>query len=125
LPGVITQTGWEAIQDYVDVFFVPAWEREWYLALGEAAVASDTPDPRVAATGWAEAERHWSTYLTRATEAARGTGIPSDASDGRDGVAARWNAMAKLRRDYAHRARLAAEKRAGALPAPRPTSAAP
>jgi tetratricopeptide (TPR) repeat protein len=125
LPGVITQTGWDAIQDYVDVFFVPAWEREWYLALGEAGVASDTSDPRVAATGWAEAERHWNTYLTRATEAAQGTGTTRDASDVRDGVAARWTAMAKLRRDYAHRARLAAEKRAGASRASRSTSVPP
>ncbi len=125
LPGVITQTGWEAIQDYVDVFFVPSWEREWYLALGEAAVASDASDPRVAATGWAEAERHWSTYLTRANEAVQGPSTSRSAEVGQDGVAARWTAMAKLRRDYAHRARLAAEKRAGALRGARPPSVAP
>jgi tetratricopeptide (TPR) repeat protein len=109
-----TLTGWDAIRDYETVFFSPAWEREWYLALGEAAVALDSPDPRVAAKGWADAERHWDTYFTRATEPGR----VETARGEREGVVSRWAAMAKLRRDYAHRARLAAEKRA---PAKSPT----
>jgi tetratricopeptide (TPR) repeat protein len=122
LSGVITQTGWDAIQDYKYVFFAPAWEREWYLALGEAAVASEATDARVAAEAWGKAEGHWSTYFTRATEAARDAGTGDSGAD-HEGVAARWTAMAKLRRDYAHRARVAAEKRARSLPGPRPASA--
>jgi tetratricopeptide (TPR) repeat protein len=122
LPGVITQTGWDAIQDSVEVFFVPAWEREWYLALGEAAVASEAKDARGAAAAWGEAERHWSTYFTRATEAARDAGS-GDSRARHEDVATRWIAMAKLRRDYAHRARLAAETRARSLPVARPRSA--
>jgi tetratricopeptide (TPR) repeat protein len=122
LPGVITQTGWDAIQDSVEVFFVPAWEREWYLALGEAAVASEAKDARGAAAAWGEAERHWSTYFTRATEAARDAGS-GDSRARHEDVATRWIAMAKLRRDYAHRARLAAETRARSLPVARPPSA--
>jgi hypothetical protein len=122
LPGVITQTGWDAIQDYVEVFFVPAWEREWYLALGEAAAASEAKDARAAAAAWGEAERHWDTYFTRATEAARDAGSGDSRARDED-VATRWTAMAKLRRDYARRARLAAEARVRVLPASRPSGA--
>jgi tetratricopeptide (TPR) repeat protein len=113
-PGTLKQTGWDAIQDYVDVFFVPDWEREWYLALGEAAEASAASDPRVAATGWAAAERHWGTYFSRATEPRR----DSDSKNGQDDMPRRWSAIAKSRRDHAHRARLAAEKQARGMRAP-------
>jgi tetratricopeptide (TPR) repeat protein len=111
-PGVITftQTGWDAIQDYVDVFFVPAWERNWYLALGEAAAATDATDPRVAANAWGQAEGDWGTYFAKATASA------GDGKGERATLLSRWAAMAKLRRDYAHRERLGAEKRAAALP---------
>jgi tetratricopeptide (TPR) repeat protein len=120
-PGILKQTGWDAIQDYVDVFFVPDWEREWYLALGEAAEASAASDPRVAATGWAAAERHWGTYFSRATEPRQ----DSDSKDARDDMPRRWSAIAKSRRDHAHRARLAAEKLARGMPAPPPVGSAP
>jgi tetratricopeptide (TPR) repeat protein len=119
LPG--SMTGWDAIRDSVDVFFVPDWERDWYLALGEAAVAADASDPRLATKGWAEAERHWNTYLARATEQVRDADTKAD----RRSVTARWAAIAKLRRDHAHRAGLAAEKRAAALPAPASSGAIP
>lgn len=121
LPGAVTQTGWDAIRDSVDVFFVPEWERDWYLALGEAAVAANASDPRLAAKAWAEAERHWNTYFTRATEQVRDADTKAD----RKSVTSRWAAIAKLRRDYAHRAGLAAEKRAAVLPARAPSSATP
>lgn len=116
-----TLTGWDAIQDYKLVFFVPDWEREWYLALGEAAAATDASDPRSAAKSWGEAESHWSTYFSRATELAR----DADVKTNRKGVTARWASMAKLRRDYAHRFGVAAEKRAAVFPAARPSSVAP
>ncbi|HXN30808.1 MAG TPA: tetratricopeptide repeat protein, partial [Polyangiaceae bacterium] len=49
-------TGWDAIRDQQNVFFVPDWEREWYLALGDAAAAGAEQDDRAAAALWASAE---------------------------------------------------------------------
>jgi tetratricopeptide (TPR) repeat protein len=96
-------TGWDEINDDEEVFFVPEWEREWYLALGETASATSASDPHDAAMLWAKAERHWDEYLTRASaEALRDTA--GRALD-------RWVAVARRRRDHAHSARLAAERR--------------
>jgi tetratricopeptide (TPR) repeat protein len=83
------------------VFFVPAWEREWYLALASSAAARDAHDARDAAVEWAEAERHWDTYVSRST--ASGSGGP-------------WLAIARLRRDATHALRAAADKRAAKMP---------
>jgi hypothetical protein len=85
------------------VFYVPEWEREWYLALSAAAAAREATDARAAGTLWAEAEHHWDTYVSRATQAG-----------GRDV----WLPIARVRRDAAHGARVRAEKRAPKLPAP-------
>jgi tetratricopeptide (TPR) repeat protein len=112
----VEETGWDVIQDQETVFFVPNWEREWYLALGDAALASRSTDARLAAKTWAEAEGHWGTYLARATEARRAEGARP--GGGRQPAVDRWAAIARSRRDRAHRARLAAEKRAVAVTAP-------
>jgi tetratricopeptide (TPR) repeat protein len=109
-PPFRTLTGWDAIQDYVDVFFVPDWEREWYLALGEASAAADAADPNAAARGWEAAEHHWDTYFTRAAAAGRHDG----ASDGTPSLLGRWAVMARFRRDHARKARTAALARTGA-----------
>jgi tetratricopeptide (TPR) repeat protein len=83
------------------VFFVPEWQREWYLALGSSAAARSAHDARDAATLWAEAEAHWDTYL--AGSSAPGTNDP-------------WLAVARVRRDQVHAERVSAEKRAAKLP---------
>jgi tetratricopeptide (TPR) repeat protein len=97
-------TGWDAIRDERSVFFVPDWEREWYLALGYAAAARVERDLRAASKLWVAAEEHWGTYVTRA------------AASGSDD---RWLVIARVRRDRAHAERTLAEKRAAALPSPK------
>jgi tetratricopeptide (TPR) repeat protein len=89
------------------VFFVPAWERLWYLALGSTALAREDTDPREALAYWVEAEAEWSEYIAQAT-----------AAGGTD----RWLPIAKLRRDRVKAERIAANKR---VPkgAPRPIGA--
>jgi tetratricopeptide (TPR) repeat protein len=94
-------TGWDAIRDQRTVFFVPDWERQWYLALGYAAAARDERDTHQAAGLWAAAEEHWATYVGRA------------AASGADD---RWLAIARVRRDRAHAERANAEKRAAKEP---------
>ncbi|MGA7119430.1 MAG: tetratricopeptide repeat protein [Polyangiaceae bacterium] len=89
-------TGWDAIRDQQNVFFVPDWEREWYLALGDAAAAGNEPDSRGAAARWASAETHWETYVSRAVASRED----------------RWLAIGRLRRDRAHAERVRAEQRA-------------
>jgi tetratricopeptide (TPR) repeat protein len=82
------------------VFFVPAWERQWYVALGWASIAqqaTDTRDATNAAKAWALAEHAWDVYVTK-----------SEASGQPD----RWVALARLRRDRARREKTAAEKHA-------------
>src|SRR5262249_6147113 len=87
------------------VFFVPEWQREWYLALASAAAARGAPDVRDAAALWADPEGHWDSYV-------------AGSSAGRSGDP--WLAVARVRRDQVHAERLAAEKRAAKLPR-RPT----
>jgi hypothetical protein len=96
--SVAPKTGWDLIADDAeesDVFFVPSWEREWYLALGHAAAAAAAANPGVAARHWAEAELGWDTYVTRASVAA-----PADRL---------WLSIARARRETAHFKRLEAE----------------
>jgi tetratricopeptide (TPR) repeat protein len=83
------------------VFFVPDWEREWYLALAASAAARDARDAHDAVALWAEAEHHWETYVLR-----------SSAAGNRDP----WLAIARLRRDRVQSQLRAAEKRASKLP---------
>jgi tetratricopeptide (TPR) repeat protein len=94
-------SGWDAIRDQRNVYFVPDWEREWYLALGNAAAARDAHDDRESADLWAASEAHWATYVARAASSRQN----------------RFLAIARLRHDRAHADRLNAEKRA---PKPRP-----
>jgi tetratricopeptide (TPR) repeat protein len=98
-----TVTGWDVIQDDDDVFFVPEWEREWYLALGDSASADAAADPRDAAHFWSDAEHHWDQYVTRSAAT---------------GNADRWLPIARARLEHARRARSEAQRRAARL-APR------
>jgi tetratricopeptide (TPR) repeat protein len=106
--GLRTVTGWDIIRDERSVFFVPEWDREWYLALGDAATARKATDPREAAALWASAETHWGAYVDRATGA---------------GAHDPWLAVARLRRERARAARAEAAARAARLPAPRARAA--
>jgi tetratricopeptide (TPR) repeat protein len=105
--GSRTVTGWDAIRDQQNVFFVPAWQREWYLALGYAAAARDEPDPRVASGLWAQAEERWAAYAVRAA-----------ATSGEE----RWLAIARVRRNQARADRMNADARGATLPARRKMS---
>ncbi|HEY1694226.1 MAG TPA: tetratricopeptide repeat protein [Polyangiaceae bacterium] len=58
-------TGGELIAHDPGVFFVPDWERQWYLALLATAEAREAKDARDAAGYWAEAERSWTTYVEK------------------------------------------------------------
>jgi tetratricopeptide (TPR) repeat protein len=79
------------------VFFVPAWELEWYLALASAADARDAADAHAAAESWSDAEAHWRRYVDL-----------SSASSEHDP----WLAIARVRLAHAHAERIAAEARA-------------
>jgi tetratricopeptide (TPR) repeat protein len=97
-PGLTRErSGWDEINSDPSVFFVPSWEREWYLALGTAAFAREEREPRASATLLAQSEGHWDIYLARAEAS------PGDS---------RWLPLARIRRQRVHAARLAAEERA-------------
>ena len=95
--------GWRFISDTERVFFVPAYERYWYLALGYTEEAKQAPDARHAAREWATTEYLWGKYVSLAA--------PHD----------RWLTLAKAHLARAHAERAAAESRARSQrPAPRP-----
>ncbi len=79
------------------VFFVPAWEVEWYFALAAAADARDASEASEAAESWGEAELHWRKYVAE-----------SGASSEKDP----WLSIARVRLAHAQAERLAAEQRA-------------
>jgi tetratricopeptide (TPR) repeat protein len=104
-PALIeTETGWDVIVNDREVFFAPAWERDWYIALGNAAEAHAAKDPRDAVKYWALAVQHWTTYVNESAHTK-----PDD----------RWLTLARTRLDYARTEHDAAAKRAAKLP-PRP-----
>jgi tetratricopeptide (TPR) repeat protein len=80
------------------VFFVPDWERNWYLALAATVEARDDKDPAEALRYWMRAESMWDEYVSQAQV------------DGKDP----WLAIARVRRDKTHRELEAARKRAPA-----------
>jgi tetratricopeptide (TPR) repeat protein len=100
-------TGIALIARDPSVFFVPAWELDWYLALGLSAAARDAKDARDAADDWGRAAAHWDTYVTR-----------SQASGGQDA----FLAIARVRLAQARARQQAAAKLAAKLPKrpPRP-----
>jgi len=90
-------TGWDIIHDEDNVFFVPDWEREWYLALGETAAAVAANDPRDEARSWAAAQQHWEVYLAHSAAS---------------GELDRWASLARSRLGRTRAARQDADKRA-------------
>jgi tetratricopeptide (TPR) repeat protein len=106
------RTGAYLISRDPDVFFVPEWERLWYLALGAAAEAREAQDPRDAAVLWASAEHSLDQYVERSSSG-------GGAAGGKDP----WLAIARVRLDRARAERQGANKKAAAakLP-PRPAA---
>ncbi len=84
------------------VYFVPAYERDWYLALAEAALALDATKPRTVAEHWKKSETYMMDYVISATRA------PND----------KWLELARKRLDEIRKRRAEAEKRPGALTPP-------
>lgn len=83
-----------------DVFFVPAYDRFWYDALGAMARARNQKGAPMAALWWKEAEMHWGRYIDAAA--------PDD----------RWTRIAHSRSEMC--ARIAKEQSARALRQRRP-----
>jgi tetratricopeptide (TPR) repeat protein len=79
------------------IFFVPDYERDWYLGLGRAEHAKQESDPRKAALIWKRTEEKWADYVSRAD--------PKD----------RWLPLAKAHLVATQKRRVAAEKRSGPL----------
>jgi hypothetical protein len=83
------------------VFFVPAWEVEWYFALAATADARDAHDAPDEAASWAEAESHWKAYVDQSSAS------PTEHDP--------WLAIARVRLSHAHTAKIGAESRARRL----------
>jgi tetratricopeptide (TPR) repeat protein len=77
------------ILDEETVFFVPRYERLWYLALGEAEVAREATDPRIAVERWETVVALRAGYVREASAA---PGPPD-----------RWLPIARLRLEQARR----------------------
>ena len=82
------------------VYFVPAYERSWYMALGREALALDASSPKEAADHWKWAETEMMTYVSQAT------------IHGAD----KWLDLAKKRLDTIRKRRAEADKKAGVMP---------
>ncbi len=98
--GAMTEAKWateidhrRTIEDTVNVFFVPAYERLWYFGLREMAMARAAKGAPDAVMHWQQAEGIWSAYLEKAE--------PADP----------WRARARVHHNAAHAERVAAEKR--------------
>jgi tetratricopeptide (TPR) repeat protein len=85
-----------------NVFFVPAYERLWYIALGTTVEAKAATDPHRAFEHWRHVEQLWDSYVEQAE---------------RNDPKERWLALARTHRDRAHAERVAAERRAAKAPA--------
>jgi len=96
------------------VYYVPSYERDWYLALGSEAIARQDTDPREALSYFTEAEAEWDRYIHGATAAGVGATPPTGPRQPDDASAAAATAflrIARLRRDRVHAERLVATKR--------------
>lgn len=100
------------------VFFVPAWEREWYLALDAMAAARDAHDARESAAWLEAADRHWETYVDRASAGEGSRGKEASRAPGADplGGADAFLRVARVRHDQVHARRIEAQKAAAKLP---------
>jgi tetratricopeptide (TPR) repeat protein len=90
--------GQKLIAHSPNVYFVPAYECLWYLALGSTAQAKNQSDARLALEHWWRVEQVWERYLQHAD--------PKE----------RWLPLARAHLARAHAERVAAEKRGTKLP---------
>jgi len=98
--GAMAEAKWAAeidhrrvIEDTVNVFFVPEYERLWYFGLREMALGRSAKSPPEAVLHFRQAETMWTGYVDKA-----------EASDP-------WRTRARAHLDFAHKERMAAEKR--------------
>ncbi|MEO6574133.1 MAG: tetratricopeptide repeat protein [Polyangiaceae bacterium] len=91
------------ISDKRYTFFVPEYERNWYLGLAAMAHARDATDPRVILAHWVDAEQRWESYLAGAERLSSGD---------------RWIVRARSHRDFAKAQRVKAAARVAKLPPP-------
>ncbi len=54
-------------EENTEVYFVPKYERDWYLAMGYEARALDADSPSKSLADWRDAETHMMTYVSEAT----------------------------------------------------------
>jgi tetratricopeptide (TPR) repeat protein len=105
--GNVMQGPWPAgskIGNQDSVFFVPAYERSYYLGLGMVEYAKMANDPRAAAALWGKAELLWNQYIAGAE------GWNTTHKDRPD----RWLPLAKAHLAKAQKQHAAAERRAHA-----------
>ena len=100
--GLPLWTGSTLIASDPSVFFVPPWEREWYLALDAMAASRDAHDGGTAAALWGEADRHWAAYVEQSAAAGGDPFLP----------------IARVRLRRAHDKHVAANRAAAKLPRP-------
>ncbi len=89
------------ISDKRYTFFVPEYERNWYLGLAAMAHAREETDPRAILAHWVDAEQRWESYLAGAEKPSSGD---------------HWTARARSHRDFAKAQRVKAAARVGKLP---------
>lgn len=89
------------ISDKKYTFFVPDYERNWYLGLAAMARAREEKDPRLILAHWVDAEQRWESYLAGAEKPESGD---------------RWTARARAHRDFARAERVKAAARVAKLP---------
>ena len=93
-----------------EVFFVPDYERYWYLALGSTEDAKTSTNAHNAAFYWARAVTLWKAYLTPAENALHPEG---------------WNAVAKAHLANAERQLKITSEKAKKEPKPAPPPPSP
>jgi tetratricopeptide (TPR) repeat protein len=111
--GGFLTTGRGLLKHDEGVYFVPAYERDWYLALGSEALAKQDTDPREAAAYLAESLQEWDEYITQATAAGVGASAPAgprQPDDASRTAAVAFLRIAHLRRDRVQAALTAAGK---------------
>ncbi len=103
--------GRNLLKDDPLVFFVPDWEKNWYLALGAEATAQGERDPREALRYYTEAEHEWQQYVRGATVALADPSLATTL--GKPAVAAigAYLRIAELRAGRVHAERAAVLKR--------------
>lgn len=89
------------ISDKTYTFFVPEYERNWYLGLAAMAHARQEQDPRLILAHWVDAEQRWGAYVAGAEKPSSGD---------------RWTARARAHRDFARAERVKAAARVAKLP---------